>query len=62
MWQGKEDDTDNGYCDGNRISMGTGRQGGVRVLVHVSISFVHSDYVISAGLGFRIVSSAAGFL
>ena len=31
---------------------------GVRVLVYVSISFVHSDCVISAGVGFMVASSA----
>ena len=29
----------------------------VRVLVYISFSFVHSDYVISAGVGFRVASS-----
>ena len=28
----------------------------VRVLVYVSFPFVRSDYVISAGVGFRVVS------
>ena len=28
----------------------------VRVLVYISFSFVHSDYVISAGIGFRVAS------
>ena len=28
----------------------------VRVLVYVSFPFVRSDYVISAGIGFRVVS------
>ena len=30
--------------------------GNVRVLVYVSFPFVRSDYVISAGVGFRVVS------
>ena len=33
----------------------------VRVLIYVSISFVRSDYVISASVGFRVVSSAVAF-
>ena len=28
----------------------------VRVLVYISFSFVRSDYVISAGIGFRVES------
>ena len=28
----------------------------VRVLVYISFSFVRSDYVISAGVGFRVPS------
>ena len=30
--------------------------GYVRVLIYVSFPFVHSDYVISAGVGFRVTS------
>ena len=36
--------------------MVTARRMGVRVLVYISFSFVRSDYVISAGVGFRVVS------
>ena len=32
------------------------RGGDVRVLVYVSFPFVRSDYVISAGIGFRVAS------
>ena len=40
-------------CNSNR--------GDVRVLIYVSISFVHSDYIISTGIGFRVASSAVAF-
>ena len=31
-------------------------RGDVSVLVYISFSFVHSDYVISASIGFRVAS------
>ena len=40
---------------GNKTQI-TYSSSGVRVLVYVSFPFVRSDYVISAGIGFRVVS------
>ena len=38
-----------------------GEGGDVRVLVYVSISYVCSEYIISASVGLRVVSSAVAF-